>query len=134
MGTSGFARVTSQFTESNRPRIPNNLHPQPKNQIEHTMKTHNSTALASIVSKYSVPTNSRGARIIVKSQRYRRSYPYPYELSGEAVHVWAVDKYLSNLIEEDRKEYGSDATGWGTIADYSVGVLPTGEYVFVRNS
>jgi len=98
------------------------------------MKTHNTTALAAIVSKYIAPTNSRGARIVVKSQRSRRSYLYPYELSGEAVHVWAVEQYLSSIIAEDRKEYGSEATGWGTIADFSVGVLPTGEHVFVRNA
>jgi len=54
-------------------------------------------------------------------------------LSGEAVHIWAVEQYLSSIIAEDRKEYGSEATGWGTIADFSVGVLPIGEHVFVRN-
>lgn len=97
------------------------------------MKTHNTTALQAIVSKYIAPTNSRGARIIVKAQRSRRSFPYPYELSGEAVHVWAVEQYLSSIIAEDRKEYGSETTGWGTIADFSVGVLPTGDHVFVRN-
>jgi len=97
------------------------------------MKPHNTTALASIVSKYIAPTNSRGARIVVKSQRSRRSYPYPYELSGQTVHIWAVEQYLSSIIAEDRKEYGCETTGWGTIADYSVGVLPTGDHVFVRN-
>jgi hypothetical protein len=97
------------------------------------MKTHNTTALQAIVSKYIAPTNSRGARIIVKAQRSRRSYPYPYDLSGQNVHIWAVEQYLSSIIAEDRKEYGSEATGWGTIADFSVGVLPTGEHVFVRN-
>ena len=96
------------------------------------MKTHNTTALASIVSKYSGPTNSRGARIVVKSQRSRRSYPYPYELSGEAIHIWAVEQYLATIIAEDRKEYGCETKGWG--ADFSVGVLPTGEHVFVRNA
>ena len=98
------------------------------------MKAHNTTALAAIVSKYVGPTNSRGARIIVKSQRSRRSYSYPYELSGADCHTWAVDQYLSSIIAEDRKEYGSDSTGWGTIADYSVGVLPAGEHAFVRNA
>lgn len=97
------------------------------------IKTHNENPRAAIVSKYAGPTNSRGSRITVKSQRSRRSYPYPYELSGANCHKWAVNQYLSEILNEDRKEYGELATGWGTLADFSVGQLQSGEYVFVSN-
>ncbi len=98
-----------------------------------TEKTHNENPRAAILSKFSGPTNTRGARIIVKSQRSRRSYSYPYELSGADCHIWAVSQYLADILKEDRKSYGEHATGWGTLSDYSVGQLPSGEYVFVSN-
>ena len=97
------------------------------------MKTHNEHSRAAIISKYYGPTNSRGSRIIVKTQRSRKSYPYPYELSGADCHIWAVDQYLSDILSEDRAEYGEHATGWGSLADYTVGQLPSGEYVFASN-
>jgi hypothetical protein len=97
------------------------------------MKTHNENPRAAILSKYHGPTNYRGSRIIVKSQRSRKSYPYPDELSGEACHLWAVDQYLKGILAEDVRDYGDHATGWGTLADYTVGQLPSGEYVFASN-
>ena len=97
------------------------------------IKTHNENSRAAIIAKYSGPTNYRGSRIIVKSQRSRRSYPYPHELSGSDCHKWAVSQYLADILNEDRKEYGDLASGWGTLADYSVGQIPSGEYVFVSN-
>lgn len=96
------------------------------------MKTYNENARASIIAKYQGPTNFKGARIIVKTQRGRKSFPYPYELNGHACYIFAVDQYLKAIAEEDRKEYGSPI-GWGVISDFSVGVLPSGEYVFVLN-
>ena len=98
-----------------------------------TQKTHNENPRAAILSKFCGPTNTRGARIIVKSQRSRRSYSYPYELSGVACHTWAVSQYINAILAEDRKSYGEHATGWGVLSDYSVGQLPSGEYVFVSN-
>ncbi len=97
------------------------------------MKTHNENPRAAIIAKYAGPTNSRGSRIIVKSQRSRRSYPYPHELNGADCHKWAVSQYLTEILNEDRKEYGELASGWGTLDDYSVGQIPSGEYIFVSN-
>jgi hypothetical protein len=37
------------------------------------------------------------------------------------------------ILEEDRKSYGENATGWGELSDYSIGQLKSGEYVFVSN-
>jgi hypothetical protein len=97
------------------------------------MKTHNACTRAAIVAKYLPATNTRGSRIQVKSQRSRRSYPYPYELSGDEVFKSAVAEYLGEILREDVREYGEHAIGWGTLADYSAGQIPTGEYVFVSN-
>lgn len=98
-----------------------------------TQKTHNKNCRAAIVSKYASPTNSRGARIIVKSQRSRKSYAYPYELSNAECHKWAVSQYLADILKEDRKEYGELASGWGMLEDFSVGQIESGEYIFVSN-
>jgi len=97
------------------------------------MKTHNENPRAAILSKYQGPTNRRGSRIIVKTQRSRKSYSYPHELSGADCHLWAVDQYLNDILAQDRAEYGEHATGWGTLADFTVGQLPSGEYVFASN-
>jgi hypothetical protein len=97
------------------------------------MKTHNENSRAAITSKFFGPTNSTGARIIVSSQRGRKSFSYPYEKSGANCHSWAVEQYLNAILKEDKKEYGENATGWGELSDYSIGQLKTGEYVFVSN-
>jgi len=97
------------------------------------MKTHNEHSRAAIISKYYGPTDSRGSRIIVKTQRSRKSYHYPHELSGEDCHKWAVERYLNSIIAEDRAAYGEHATGWGNLEDYTIGQLPSGEYVFSSN-
>jgi hypothetical protein len=97
------------------------------------MKTQNENSRAAIISKYSGPTNSRGSRIIVSSQRSRKSFAYPYEKSGSDCHTWAVDKYLKAILAEDQEEYGEKATGWGKLSDYSIGQLKSGEYIFVSN-
>ena len=100
-----------------------------KNQIQ----TKNENPRAAIVTKYKAATNYKGARIIVKSCRGRKVYPYPYELSGSDCHIWAADQYLKAIAEEDAAKYGA-AIGWGKISDFSVGVLPSGEYAFVLNA
>jgi len=97
------------------------------------MKTHNENPRAAILTRYQGATNYRGSRIIVKSQRSRKSYPYPHELTGADCHLWAVDQYLRDMLAQDRKEYGEHAAGWGTLADFTVGQLPSGEYVFTSN-
>jgi len=97
------------------------------------MKTHNENLRAAILSKYAGPTNSTGSRIIVSSQRCRKTFAYPYELSGSNCHTWAVEQYLKSILKEDQKEYGENATGWGEMSDYSIGQLNSGEYVFVFN-
>lgn len=96
------------------------------------LKTQNNMACAAIVSKYT-STRSGAAKIVVKSKRGKKIYPYPHELSGENCHRWAVSLYLNDILAQEIKEYGKPAKGWGLISDYSIGTLPSGEYVFVSN-
>jgi len=97
------------------------------------MNTQNKNARAAIVAKYMPPTNHKGARIKVITQRGSKLFAYPYELSGVECFVSCVDQYLAFIEAEDVKKYGSSCGGWGKIGEYSVGVLPTGEHVFVSN-
>ena len=47
-----------------------------------------------ITTKYSQPTDSRGARIIARSPLGQISIPYPYALSGEAVFRKAAERLV----------------------------------------
>lgn len=96
------------------------------------MKTKNEMALAAVAAKYIGASNCRGSRIKVTSQRGSKTYPYPHELSGSAVFAHAAELYLEAIKAEDVKEYGDKAEGWGGLSDFSHGVLPSGEHVFVR--
>ena len=49
--------------------------------------------MKAIVTKYYGATNHRGARIVARAEGVKeQSIPYPYELSGEAVHREAAVK------------------------------------------
>ena len=98
------------------------------------MNTHNKNARAAIIAKYLSPTNSRGARVKITTQRGSKTFSYPFELSGAACFAHCAEIYLAAIEAEDVKKYGSSCGGWGKIADYTVGVLPTGEHVFVSNT
>jgi len=61
--------------------------------------------MKAIITKYHGPTDTKGSRISASDgDRNRISIPYPYELSGEAVHRAAADalcdkmKWPKNLI------------------------------------
>jgi hypothetical protein len=96
------------------------------------MKTKNEITLAAITAKYIGASNCRGSRIKVTSQRGSKIYPYPHELSGSAVFAYAAGLYLDSIKQDDFKQYGENAEGWGELSDFSHGVLPSGEHVFVR--
>lgn len=96
------------------------------------MKTKNEIAFAAITAKYIGASNCRGSRIKVTSQRGSKTYPYPHELSGSAVFAYAASLYLDSIKQEDSKQHGENAEGWGELSDFSHGVLPSGEHVFVR--
>lgn len=54
--------------------------------------------MKAIITKYRGATNSRGSRIIASDgDRNRVTIPYPYELSGEAVHRAAADALCKKM-------------------------------------
>jgi hypothetical protein len=54
--------------------------------------------MKAIETKYHGPTDTRGARIsATDSDGNRVSIPYPYELSGEAVHRMAADRLCEKM-------------------------------------
>jgi hypothetical protein len=72
--------------------------------------------MKAIITKYHGPTNTRGSRITASDEDGNRvTIPYPYDLSGEAVHRKAAEALC-------------DKMGWhGELADGSI----KGGYVFV---
>ena len=89
-------------------------------------------ALSAITAKYLSATNCKGSRIKVASHLGSKTYPYPHELSGSEVYASCVSLYLDHLVNQDRKFFGDKAEGWGKLSDFSQGVLPNGDHVFVR--
>jgi hypothetical protein len=54
--------------------------------------------MKAIVTKYHGPTNTRGSRITASDEDGNRiTIPYPYELSGEAVHRKAAEALCSKM-------------------------------------
>jgi hypothetical protein len=53
-------------------------------------------------------------------------------LSGSAVFAYAAGLCLDSIKQDDFNQYGENAEGWGELSDFSHGVLPSGEHVFVR--
>ena len=54
--------------------------------------------MKAIITKYHGPTNTRGSRITASDEDGNRvSIPYPYELSGEAVHRKAADRLCEKM-------------------------------------
>jgi hypothetical protein len=94
------------------------------------MKTHNSQARQAIFTKYFPATNVRGSRIKAYCERGSLTTSYPDELSGEAVHAYAVELLLAKFKAEDLNE-----KSFGRMSEYVIGVSPRAEkssFVFVR--
>ena len=54
--------------------------------------------MKAIRTKYHGPTDTRGSRITASDEDGNRvSIPYPYELSGEAVHRKAADRLCEKM-------------------------------------
>ena len=75
--------------------------------------------MQAIVTRYLGPTNHRGARIKATCNACGVTIPYPYELSGAAVHRAAADALMLKM-------------GWQ--ATLYCGGLPNGGYAFVQVS
>lgn len=74
--------------------------------------------MEAIQTRYLAPTNTLGARIKAWAQAESVTIPYPYGLSGQAVHRAAAQAL-------------ADKYGWTD--RYLGGQLPNGDYVFVAD-
>lgn len=74
--------------------------------------------MQAIITKYMPATNIRGSRIKATCSSGSVTIPYPYELSGQAVHRAAADALVAKLFP-------------GTTAPLLGGGLPDGRTVFV---
>jgi len=73
--------------------------------------------MRAIITKYHGPTNTRGSRITADAgDGVRLTIPYPYELSGEAVHRKAAEALCEKMKWEGKLVAGG---------------LPKGGYAFV---
>lgn len=61
--------------------------------------------MQAIKTKYIGATNAQGSRIKATCERGSITIPYPYELSGDAVHRKAVDALIEKFAQEDAKKY-----------------------------
>ena len=85
--------------------------------------------MKAFTSKYICPTNYKGARVKAECERGSITLSWPDELSGEAVHVWAVDQLVAKFVAEDKARYGTSKNPW--LNPRAVGQLKSGEYVHV---
>lgn len=91
------------------------------------------TTMQSIQSRYIPASNVHGSRIKAWCDRGSVTVSYPHELSGDAVHRFAVDALIAKFNAEDAKQYGpaSITPGRGWNAPYATGQLPGGDYAHV---
>lgn len=69
--------------------------------------------MKAIETKYSGPTNTRGARIIASDcDRNRISISYPYELSGEDVHRKAAEALRDKMGWTGKLAGGATKNGY----------------------
>ena len=65
--------------------------------------------MQTIITKYLPATNTKGSRIKATCNRGSCTIPYPYELSGDAVHNAAAQALVNRFILEDN----IPGTFWG---------------------
>ena len=92
------------------------------------------TKMQAIITRYLSPTNFRGARVKASCARGSITISYPYDLSGDAVHVLAVDALVKKFVGEDAEKYSTlaDKNPWSRAR--VVGQLPGGEFAHVFTS
>jgi len=83
-----------------------------------------------IATKFFGATDTRGARIQVKSWRGTKYYSYDY--SASCPHQAAFDEWLNEVNQEMKKEYGSECPHDGWFKVVAKGNEPGGcGYVFI---
>lgn len=90
--------------------------------------------MQAILTKYLGATNFRGSRIKASCARGSMMVSYPYELSGDAVHVYAADLLVKKFVAEDAKQYQTPAEKNPWNRPRLVGQLPSGDHAHVFTS
>lgn len=67
--------------------------------------------MQAIITKFLPATNFKGSRIKAECDRGSITVSHPHELSGEAVHEYAVKQLIAKFVKEDEGKYGSDPKG-----------------------
>lgn len=69
-----------------------------------------------IRTKYIPATDTKGAKILAVGIGKQKSIPYPYELSGEAVHIKAAQAWV---------DFHLSSQGWGNTSHIKIETLYT---------
>lgn len=85
--------------------------------------------MQAIITKYLPATDYKGSRIKASCERGSITITYPDHLSGDACHIYAVDKLIAKFVREDSARYRSDKNPWQT--PRVCGQLPSGDYAHV---
>jgi hypothetical protein len=96
--------------------------PIPESKIQSIMQ--------SIQTKYLPATNHLGARIKATCERGSITIPFPYDLSGDAIHRMAVYALVNRFLDEDKSRgIPAESNPWGY--NFATGGLPDGTYAHV---
>jgi len=80
--------------------------------------------MQAIQTKYLPATYFLGSRIKAWCDRGSLTVSYPYELSGDEVHRFAVAKLVRKFADEDAKQYGSKDAENPWLRPFVTGGLP----------
>jgi hypothetical protein len=85
--------------------------------------------MQAIITKFLPATNFKGSRIKALSERGSITISADSALSGENVHIAAVEALISKFVKEDAKRYGNNRNPWTRAR--ACGQLPSGDYAHV---
>ena len=86
--------------------------------------------MQAIITKHLQSTNSHGARIKATCERGSFTIGFPYELTGDAVHIAAASALIERILAEDLR------AGWPIESNpfnrpFATGTLPDGSVAHV---
>ena len=87
--------------------------------------------MQAILSKIISATNTKPTRIKAQCARGSITLSHPFDLTNDALHVWAVDQLIARFVKEDIGRYGSDPKLNPWASKRVCGCLPNGDYAHV---
>lgn len=88
--------------------------------------------MQAIITRHLPATDKLGARIKATCERGNLTLPWPHELSGDAVHRFAVQELCRRFLAEDVAKYGeASRTGSAWAAPFVTAELGDGSRVHV---